>query len=225
VLFRSQALNGVDATLKSILDGIEDEEVRNEIQSIQGTEKKIPALYEKIKALSEKKANAKASDKTGLQDEINKLNAQVNAIKAQSEQEKADLLAKFGEERLNDAVKTSLAGYNYAGEIPKDVQIMTAESLLKRELGNKKVKLVRDENGQIQLKQSDNPEMDYFENNKKVNYSDMVNSVLANNKMLKVAEPVQQTRSANNAQQTANPIVNKEAETIYAQQLERLGVA
>lgn len=191
--YHAQAYNGMDAVVESILANQEfgfDDTIRTEIKGIEKTTEKLPALIKKVKELESKKAGASKGDAAELNKRIEELNNQIIASKKSAEDQINQVKLSHNNELLDFALKNHLANFNYANDqLPKDINVLTAHNLLQKEAANKKVLFVRDANNNIILKPSDNPEMDYFENNQKVSFEAFTNGVLANNKMLKVSDP------------------------------------
>ena len=199
--FHAQALNGVDAELKSVLSEIElDDENRSAIESETSTYKKVSKSLKLVKELQEKKASATTkTEKTELQKEIDKLNNDIKALRNQSEEKEREYQSKLESTLTEYQLNSILSSKNYALDgIPKDVLTQTAKNLLQSELAKKGVKIVRD-NDNLKLVRAESPDLDYRENNTPVNIGDFVDSVLANNKLLKVSDPNEGKTVAPNA--------------------------
>ena len=100
-----------------------------------------------------------------------------------------DLKAQSESKLMQFQIDTMLSGKEYANkDLPKNVQILTAKTLLEQELASKKAKVVMTENG-LKLVNAETPELDFTDSNKTVQFNDFVDSVLASNKLLQVSAP------------------------------------
>lgn len=224
--FHSQVYNAFDAITNTLTDELGlDDAIKAELKGIDKTTERIPALVKKVKELEAKKAGANKGDKDAYTKQIDELNGQVLALKKSAEDQVSALKAKHDSDLLNYALKTHLSGYEYANDqLPKNVNVLTAQQLLQHELATKKVKLIRDENDNISLKQSENPEMDYHENNVKVSFTDFTNGVLANNKLLKVYDPAKPGNDPTPPVPGA-PVPDPQIESFYKNQMDRAAAA
>ena len=189
--FHAQALNGVDAELRNALSELElDDENRTAIDSETSTYKKVSKSLKLVKELQEKKAQSNnKGEKTELQKEIDRLNNEIKTVKSQSEDKEKEFNSKLDSTLTEYQLNSILSSKNYALDgMPKDVLTLTAKNLLQSELSAKGIKIVRD-NDKLKLVRVDAPDLDYRENNTAVQLGDFVDSVLANNKLLKVSEP------------------------------------
>ena len=86
-------------------------------------------------------------------------------------------------------VKTLLASKKYATkELPIDVNVQVARTLLDAKLKQSGAILVRDADGTLKLKQAANPEMDYVDAGyKPVTFADFADKTLAESKLLDVS--------------------------------------
>jgi hypothetical protein len=211
--FHAQALNGVDAELRNALSELElDDENRTAIDSETSTYKKVSKSLKLVKELQEKKAQTNnKGEKTELQKEIDRLNNEIKTVKAQSEDKEKEFNSKLDSTLTEYQLNSILSSKNYALDgMPKDVLTLTAKNLLQSELSAKGIKIVRD-NDKLKLVRVDAPDLDYRENNTPVQLGDFVDSVLANNKLLKVSEP-----QANTVAPQATTITGPKADNAFA---------
>ena len=122
-------------------------------------------------------------------------------------------------------IDTLLSGKEYANkDLPKNVQILTAKTLLEQELASKKAKVVMTENG-LKLVNAETPELDFTDSNKTVQFDDFVNKVLASNKLLQVSAPpttvVKTPQTIINQPIEDNPAAVRNQERLVA--LEKMG--
>jgi hypothetical protein len=187
--FKVKNLNGVDAKIKAVAskNGLTDEEVA-EIFAEPSSYERIELLNEKVKEKLQTTLGG-SDDKKKLIADIQKLNADIVAIKTNSQKELQAAKEAAENDVLNYAVDSHLQSQKYANEdIPVKVNATTANILLQNYLKEKGAKLVR-RDGELVLINANSPDLDYMENNQKVKFSDLTAKVLADNKLLKVSDP------------------------------------
>ena len=185
--FKALSLNPFDKLINEAIEqGLVDEDTANDLKANINTYDKAKKLIAK---LSEPKVQAQAKDSEPLKAEIKKLNDEVLKTKDLYESQIKDLKTQ-GESRLMQfQIDTLLSGKEYANkDLPKNVQILTAKTLLEQELASKKARVVMTENG-LKLVNAETPELDFTDSNKTVQFDDFVNKVLASNKLLQVSAP------------------------------------
>lgn len=185
--FKALSLNPFDKLINEAIEqGLVDEDVANDLKANVNTYDKAKKLIAK---LSEPKVQAQAKDSEPLKAEIKKLNDEVLKIKETYESQIRDLKAQSESKLMQFQIDTMLSGKEYANkDLPKNVQILTAKTLLEQELASKKAKVVMTENG-LKLVNAETPELDFTDSNKTVQFNDFVDSVLASNKLLQVSAP------------------------------------
>lgn len=203
--FHAQALNGIDAELKNVLSELElDDESKQAIESETSSYKRVSKSLKLVKELEGKKLQANTKgEKTELQKEIDRLNNEIKTTKVQMQEKESEFNTKLESTLTEYQLNSILSSKNYAfGDMPKDVLTLTAKNLLQSALTSKGVKIVR-QNDNLKLVRAEAPDLDYRENNTPVNIGDFVDRVLADNKLLKVSEPVANTVAPTQQQITA----------------------
>lgn len=185
--FKALSLNPFDKLINEAIEqGLVDEDVASDLKANVNTYDKAKKLIAK---LSEPKVQAQAKDSEPLKAEIKKLNDEVLKTKETYENQIRDLKAQSESKLMQFQIDTMLSGKEYANkDLPKNVQILTAKTLLEQELASKKAKVVMTENG-LKLVNAETPELDFTDSNKTVQFNDFVDSVLASNKLLQVSAP------------------------------------
>ena len=185
--FKALSLNPFDKLINEAIEqGLVDEDVANDLKANVNTYDKAKKLITK---LSEPKVQSQAKDSEPLKAEIKKLNDEVLKTKETYENQIRDLKAQSESKLMQFQIDTMLSGKEYANkDLPKNVQILTAKTLLEQELASKKAKVVMTENG-LKLVNAETPELDFTDSNKTVQFNDFVDSVLASNKLLQVSAP------------------------------------
>lgn len=221
--FKALSLNPFDKLINEAIEqGLVDEDTANDLKANVNTYDKAKKLIAK---LSEPKVQAQAKDSEPLKAEIKKLNDEVLKTKDLYESQIKELKTQ-GESRLMQfQIDTLLSGKEYANkDLPKNVQILTAKTLLDQELVSKKARVVMTENG-LKLVNAETPELDFTDSNKTVQFDDFVNKVLASNKLLQVSAPpttvVKTPQTIINQPVEDNPAAVRNQERLAA--LEKMG--
>jgi hypothetical protein len=199
--FDAQALNGVDGALKTAMDEMGlDDDFKTKILAETSTPKRAAMLAKEVRELEKSKASASnTGDKKALQDQINALNAEKANLVTSHKAELDNVRAQADGNITDLLVKNTLSGYEYAlGDLPKEVQVQTANNLIQNEMTAKGVKLVN-ENGNLKLVTKEGTE--YYEANKPVSYKDFVSQTLGSNKLLKTATSAQNGNTSSGGQQ------------------------
>ena len=185
--FKALSLNPFDKLINEAIEqGLVDEDVAADLKANVNTYDKAKKLITK---LSEPKVQSQAKDSEPLKAEIKKLNDEVLKTKETYENQIRDLKAQSESKLMQFQIDTMLSSKEYANkDLPKNVQILTAKTLLEQELASKKAKVVMTENG-LKLVNAETPELDFTDSNKTVQFNDFVDSVLASNKLLQVSAP------------------------------------
>lgn len=187
--FTAQALNGVDTELLNLANELElGDEVVNSFKSEKNTYNKFRSLKDIVRSLKEKSAKEGDSTKKA---EYEKQIVELHAKIAQKEDESKAMLEeerKTHQQEITEfLVHSSLMGKPYANkELPQDVQLTLAKTILDNALLKTGAVIVRDGKS-LKLKQKENPDMDYLENHKPVSFDDFLNKTLADSKLLAVS--------------------------------------
>lgn len=232
----AEALNGVDAELDTMLGDFEfDDAFKTTYKGIQkNTNEKVrklkAGLQDQLKAAKEK---AKNSGNPNDKAEVDALKAQIADLnKKQSDR---DLLHKTELENLklqnlNDRKDYTLRSTLSGKPLPKnglsqDINILTAKTLINQEMAKHGLVFYFDDNGNAVLKQKkDGAEIDYYVDNKSVNFDQFIDGVLAQNKFVQVNEPNPQNPGpVNNPQPTPGNPTNSTIAAEIGNQLAMLG--
>lgn len=185
-----RVLTPVEKIISALLDEHSLDDLKNEFATEKSTYKKLESLIPKLLEKSGDKSKGSDADKQRLLDEIKKLNSEKAAADETYKKEISSVKSEAANSILNYAVGAVLEGKNYALEtLPKKVNAMTALNLLNSEMQTIGAKMVRTTEGAIKLVRTDNPELEYMESNKPVQFDSFVDSILAKNNLLKVSDP------------------------------------
>jgi len=221
--FKALSLNPFDKLINEAIEqGLVDEDTANDLKANANTYDKAKKLIAK---LSEPRVQDKAKDPEPLKAEIKRLNEEVLKTNELYENKIKEIESKSESRLMQFQIDTLLSGKEYANkDLPKNVQILTAKTLLEQELVSKKARVVMTENG-LKLVNAETPELDFTDSNKTVQFDDFVNKVLASNKLLQVSAPpttvVKTPQTIINQPVEDNPAAVRNQERLAA--LEKMG--
>lgn len=128
-----------------------------------------------------------------LAKQLGELQTQLLSLTENSKKEVETVRGQYENEITEMYVKNVLAGKNFATkDLPIEVNTQMARLLIDKQLKEKGAMLVR-KDGELKLVQSALPDMEFYQDNKPVSFSDFTNKILAENKMLEVSQPVTTT--------------------------------
>lgn len=187
--FQAQAYSGIDNTLKeSLIEAGLTEDQLKEVLIDKKTGQSVKNALSKIAELNKKATdpNATKVEKDAAINQINDLNLKLSkqAIDFQNSLSEKD--RTFGETLANVLLENQLSSYKYALPTSQEANILTAKTLLNQEMQGKGIKLIT-ENNKLKLVTTDNT--DYFENNKKIEVKDIIDTVVAKHKLIEVSNP------------------------------------
>jgi hypothetical protein len=209
-----EAFSGIDGELGKWVDdgGFEfDDDFKTQFKSIEkNTNEKLRRLKEGVTKLMEKKGKGTKADDAALQKEIDRLNGEAGKIKSSYDEKIQQIQQQHQTEKLDWNLQSTLAGKPLPKNgLPHDVNILTAKTLVNNEMAKNGLFIALGDNGLPVLKQKkDGSDMDYFVDNKKVDYASFVDGVLAQNKFLHLTDPNPQNPPApgNNPPTPGNPV-------------------
>jgi hypothetical protein len=214
--FKANVLKPLDSELERLLEELGlDDASKAELLAEKSTYKKPALLLAKVRELESKKASATGGDKKALQDEINKLNAQIADARKAHDAALAAEQAKAKESIKAYALEAYLGTKHYADSIPEAIRVSGANALLQNELAAKGAKLVLTDENKWKLVRADNPELDYMENNSPVQFGAWTDKLLSTHAMLKVSGAGKPGTTPNN--NPAIPPANGEGQNTQAQ--------
>jgi hypothetical protein len=195
----AEALNGVDSELDKTVNDFEfDDNFKTDWKGItRNTNEKVRKLTAALKTQMAKiKEDAKTgkhdpnaeAQATALKNQITELNKSLENTKTMHQVEIDNLKSQNLNDRKDFLLTTKLSGK----PLPKnglspEINILTAKTLISQEAAKQGLVVGFDANGQPTLKQrKDGAEIDFFVNNKVVNYDDFIDGVLAQNKFVQV---------------------------------------
>lgn len=211
--FTALALNGIDAELERTATehGLTAEEI-SELKALESTSKRVSAITKKVQALEAAKVGKGTADTEKLNKQIEDLNNQIVSERNSKVSELAAKDASLENERIDWTLNSMLSNHEYATPVDKEINILTAKTLINKSIQEKGLKIVR-ENNNLVLKTSEGTE--YFDNNVKVGVQDFTTKVLANAKLLKASNSTTTKSTTQTVSVAGNSIKN--ADSVLAQ--------
>lgn len=207
----AKVYNGEDQNHKSLIKKYKlDPTVEAELLAEKSTPKRRELLIEKIAALNVQKDDGDTTKKAELTNKLNALNEELETLKGST-------IPKTQFEEMENSYKKNLTDHymnhvlstkNYVDPAYKDEEFLLPKSKITKALEDKKLRTVLDKN-KIKLETTDG--LDYFENNKKVDFNAFADSVLAQNKYTAVSgvTTTTQTPPGNSGGATQTKPLNK----------------
>lgn len=185
--FAGVHLGSVDATIGELMDEFTlPDDVKGEVKSQTSTFERIKLFTKKLASLKEEAAHAAGGDKAKLVQEITKLNNDINTMKEAMKAEVSRVDSEWKGRYTDHLVNSKFTGYEYAMDnVPTDVQASSARILFERNLAAKGGKL-KYEDGQIKLVSATDDALPFTVDNKVVEFDQFADSVVAENKLIKV---------------------------------------
>lgn len=227
----AEALNGVDAELDTMLGDFEfDDAFKTTYKGIQkNTNEKVrqlkTGLQNQLKAAKEKAKNSgDPNDKaqvTALQNQINDLNKKQEDLKLMHKTEIENLKMQNLNDRKDYTLRTKLSGK----PLPKnglspEINILTAKTLISQDMAKNGLVYYFDDNGNAVLKQKkDGAEIDFFVDNKKIDFDSYLDGVLAQNKFVHINDQQSNQSASGNSQQQANAAGNNQTNSTLASEV------
>ena len=154
-------------------------------------ESKIESKWAELEAQKGKGGNAEKEQL--LIKQLGELQSQLTALTDNSKKEIETVKGNYENEITEMYVKNLLTGKKFATkDLPIDVNTAIARQLIDANLKQAGAKLIR-KDGELKLVQAAMPEMDFYQNNKAVSFSEFADKILADNKLLEVSTPQTQT--------------------------------
>lgn len=185
--FAGVHLGSVDATIGELMDEFAiPDEIKGELKAQTSTFERIKLFTKKLASLKEEAAQAAGGDKAKLVQEITKLNGEISSMKEAMKAEVSKVNAEWQGRYTDHLVNSKFTGYEYAMEnVPVDVQASSARILFERKLQEKGGKL-KYQDGKITLVSATDDALPFTIDNKAVEFDSFADSVVAENKLIKV---------------------------------------
>jgi len=203
---RAEALNGVDADIKRLMDKHEfSDDIKAEISKQDKTSARIEKFYEKLSELEKAKVGTTGKEKSILEKEIEKLHFDLKSEKDSRLNDEIKFKNELESNHTNWELKNLYSSLDIAipDNFDADVIKNGAKYKIESELVKRGVSFKMTESGLAPFTKDGTP---YFENNVKISANDLLRKVATENKLLKVANTKPLTPQ--NKMQTQTPINN-----------------
>lgn len=221
--FREANFSRIEKTLRDTIDEMGMSEDFTEVLKPKQAVENIKSAFKKLAELKGAQAQASANGATGkaaeLQKTIDDLNKKISDLNNGFATEKQTILNSFDGERKGWVLNNMLAGYEYAGEQPKEVQAELVKLLLEKRLKENNY-TTKFENGNLELVTGEGTPV--FQNNQKVTLKALTDKLVAENKLIKVsgAAPSPQNGAAPSPAMPFNGKPQQNGSSIYDQHLQ-----
>jgi hypothetical protein len=196
----SQAYDGLDKELARFMEEHKLEDaVKQELLSEKSSTKRAVLLPLKIKMLEEQKASSGKGEKDTLQQEINRLNAELRAEKDKEAKIKADHLNEIKAVKMSHALGGLLGNYKTKfDELPANVKEKTLTAIIDNSLAADAAEISVDDAGQLILRKKDGTNF-FGEDNRLLEPKSYLDKIFARDKILIVNDQNQNTNSGGGA--------------------------
>jgi hypothetical protein len=186
-IYKAQALNQLDKRVLAIAEdlGLDDDEIA-ELRKPTSSYKKLEVVIGKLK--DSKKAEPNKADKDALQVQINGLLEELKSKELLSTTEN-NFNSKLTAEKIGFELKSKLAGKKTIFDtLDSNIRYKSLMSVIDNALQDKDAEMSFDEKGNLQILKKDGTRL-LGANHTQISIDDLVDSTLAHNKILQVAEP------------------------------------
>jgi hypothetical protein len=181
--FKAEVYNGLDTEVNSLMADLGlPADVITELGMEKSSTKRVSLLTKKVKEIEASKVAADGGNTIELTNQINALNQTIATEKTGRVEFEAGLKTQYQGEKKDLLVGNMLSAYDYAMPISKEANVMTASSLVATELSQQGLKVVLDDNNNLQLLTEAGTE--HFDNNAKVDVRGFMDSTLGKHKLL-----------------------------------------
>jgi len=211
-LYHAQALNAFDTRMATILEesGLSPEkiaELKGERNTYTRFEQAIASIKESHAAALKSKPSAE--DKTALQKQVDDLLNQIKSIKSDHTSEVERINTDRQKDKIGYEIKSMLSGVKTVfDDLPGTAKQAALDALIQKALSEKEASFTFDETGALTLRGKDDTTV-VGANSTKYTPQSFFDEVLAQNKVLKVTDPVAPQTPQNGNQTTvvrgANP--------------------
>lgn len=152
--YTAQALDSLDKELERAMEDYKlPDEIKTELKGEKSSYKRATLLAAKIKSLEEQKASSGKGEKDVLQQEINKLNAELRDIKSKEQGIHDDYKKQMLEIKMGHSLGQLLGSYKTKfDELPANVKDSTLKAIINNSLAADAAEFTVDDAGQLTLR-------------------------------------------------------------------------
>jgi hypothetical protein len=183
--YKAQTLDGLDKELDRFVEDYKlPDDAKAELKAEKSSIKRAGLLAAKIKTLEEQKATSGKGEKDTLQQEINRLNAELRTEKEKQTGIQADHVKKLNELRMSHALGGLLGSYKTKfDELPASVKNSTLKAIIDNSLAADSAELTVDDAGQLIIRKKDGANL-FGEDNVPYSPKTYLDKTLARDKIL-----------------------------------------
>lgn len=180
-------LGSMDSMINDLFDEYSiPDEVQASIKAETNTFEKVKLFSKHLASLKDEAAKSAGGDKAKLAEQISSLNAEIVKLKDAAKAEVQQVNQSWESRLTNKIIDGHFGAYQYAMEhIPADIQSKTARMIFEEKLKEKGGRIKYTEDG-IKLVSSQDETLDFTIDHKPVQFKDFADSVMAENKLLKL---------------------------------------
>ncbi len=202
----AEVLNPFDKRMQDIIEEMElDDTGKAELKNVRSSYKRFEALTAKMKELGAAKGNANSkTDKDALQKQIDDLQLELKKAKEEVTKKESEYKEKMETDRKDFRLRSHLAGYKTTlDSLDPEVRDSTILNLINKNLEAQDAELRLDEKGNLQPYKKDGSKL-YGANHTLIDLKSLVESLLAQNKILQVTDTTKVNNQQQNHQQNNN---------------------
>lgn len=182
--YHAQALNGLDSELEKI---DLPEEILEDAKKEKTTFTKVRFIINKLK--EQKATSTNKGDKDAYQKQIDELTQALKDKDDEVGKAKTDYDKQIADFKLNTKLESVISGYKTVlDDLDPDVKATSIRTLINKNLQDKNVEIVIDENGKLILQNKEEKTVYLGANHQPISFTGFVDSLLAQNKILKTTE-------------------------------------
>lgn len=225
--FTAQALNTIDTGIYEYADEygkLNDDQI-TEIKGEKSSYKKMRMMLDALRNAQQPAAATGVDEETksklsSRKEEIEKLQREISEVKAQHEQSLSQVKSEAQNNILNYAIDMELSSKEYAqSELDKSTNILIARQIIDKQLNEMGAKVVNDGNNSLRLVRTDDSDMEFMRENKKITFGSLADSILAEKKLLKASAPVPSGKIPNTISKSAPAQLSESVTDLYDRQI------
>lgn len=200
--YKAQSLNPFDKRMQALIDELGfDDDTKNLLTGTRSSYTRFETLSEKIKDLIAAKASAaNKGDKDVLQKQIDDLQLKLKTATESITGKEAEFAKQLSAAKIEFALREKLGTRKTIFDnLTADIRQSSLMSVINKALEDKDAQLSYDDKNNLQLLKKDGTKL-YGANHTLITLDEIIDSSLAQNKILVVAEPTKQNQQQNQQQ-------------------------
>lgn len=201
--YTAEVLSPFDSKMAAIIEELGlDDAGKEELKGIRSTYKRFETLTQRLREMKEAKATAtKDKDKEALQQQIDELQNSLKIAKKAVDDAKIEYETKLQDDRKDFRLRNLIAGKKTTLDtLPEDVRNSTILGIINKNLQAQDAELRFDDKGELQPYKKDGSKL-YGANHTLITLDSLIDSELAQNKLLPVTNTTTQSGGGAGQQQ------------------------